>query len=63
MQTIGVDGAEHDLVAQHELAVEAPDIELDVLAGTHDHSWKRTDDGSETVLFHGPCIVQRTTQV
>lgn len=42
--------------------VTLTDTELQVPAGTHRHSWKRTDDGSEAVLAYGEFIVEQTTQ-
>jgi hypothetical protein len=43
--------------------VTLTDTELSIADGTHQHSWKRTDDGSETILAYGPFILQRTTQI
>ena len=43
--------------------VTLTDTDLSIPDGTYQHSWKRTDDGSETILAYGPCIVERTTQV
>ncbi len=38
------------------------DTELNtVTAKTYRHSWKRMDDGSETVLAYGPFIVEKAT--
>ncbi len=39
------------------------DTEMDIPPGTHRHSLKRTDDGSETVLSYGKFIVESATQV
>jgi hypothetical protein len=38
------------------------DTELTISAGTHRHSWKRTDDGSEAILAYGPFVIEETTQ-
>jgi hypothetical protein len=42
--------------------VTLTDTEMNIPDGTHRHSWKRTDDGSETILAYGNCVVERTTQ-
>lgn len=43
--------------------VTLTDTDMEIPDGTHQHSLKRTDDGSETILTYGPCIVERATQV
>lgn len=43
--------------------VTLTDTDLSVPDGTHRHSWKRTDDGSETMLAYGDCIIERATQL
>lgn len=42
--------------------VTLTDTDLSITAGTYYHSWKRTDDGSETVLCEGKFIVEQATQ-
>lgn len=42
--------------------VTLTDTEMAITAGYYRHSWKRTDDGSETVLAYGPFIVEAATQ-
>ena len=42
--------------------VTLTDTDMAIDAGTHQQSWKRTDDGSETILADGDYIVERTTQ-
>ena len=42
--------------------VTLTDTEMSIQDGVHRHSWKRTDDGSETILAYGDCIVERATQ-
>jgi hypothetical protein len=42
--------------------VTLTDTEMAIPPGVHQHSWKRTDDGSETILAYGDFIVERTTQ-
>jgi hypothetical protein len=43
--------------------VTLTDTDMDALvARIYRHSWKRTDDGSETVLAYGNFAVQRATQ-
>jgi hypothetical protein len=39
------------------------DDDLSFADGTHRQSWKRLDAGQETVLFYGPFILERATQV
>lgn len=43
--------------------VTLTDDDLAIPDGTHQHSWKRTNAGSETVLAYGECVVERATQV
>ena len=43
--------------------VTLTDTEMGIAAGTHRHSWKRTDDGSESILAYGDFIVEQTTQI
>ena len=42
--------------------VTLTDSDMSIQEGVHRHSWKRTDDGSETVLAYGDCIIERATQ-
>lgn len=42
--------------------VALTDTDLSIQEGVHRHSWKRTDDGSETILAYGNCTVERATQ-
>lgn len=42
--------------------VTLTDTDLSITAKTYYHSWKRTDDGSETVLCEGKFIVEQATQ-
>jgi hypothetical protein len=52
-----------DRVVNTQLAVVTlTDDDLTIDDGVHQHSLKRTDSGSETVLVYGNYIVQRTTQ-
>jgi hypothetical protein len=45
------------------LTFTATDTQTATLAAkTYRYSVKRTDDGSETILAFGPCIVERATQ-
>jgi len=42
--------------------VDLTDTELTLPAGTYYYSWKRMDDGSETILGYGEFVVEETTQ-
>lgn len=42
--------------------VTLTDTDLSIASGIYKHSWKRTDDGAETVLARGPFHVEVTTQ-
>lgn len=41
--------------------VTLTDTELGITATTYQHAWKRTDDGSETILAYGDFIVEEAT--
>mgnify|MGYP000651515120 CR=1 FL=1 len=42
--------------------VSLTDTEMAIAPGSHRHSWKRTDDGSESILAYGLFVVEQTTQ-
>jgi hypothetical protein len=50
------------LLSTQKAVVVLTDTELNTVTGrTYRHSWKRMDDGSETVLSRGPFIVEKAT--
>lgn len=59
----GVYSVDPDVNAQRAI-VTLTDTETAALsARRYRHSWKRTDDGSETILAFGPFVPQRATQI
>lgn len=59
----GIYDADPDVNAQRAIITLSDTETLTLSARRYRHSWKRTDDGQETVLAFGPFIPQRATQV
>lgn len=50
------------LINTQRAVVTLTDADTSIEDGTHRHSWKRTDGGSETILAYGDFVIERTTQ-